>query len=186
MKQRSKRTDPVVTASVTQRSVDSLIPYAQNARTHSPEQILKIAASIKEFGFTNPILTDGRDGVIAGHGRLEAAKRLGLTHVPVIELGHLSGPQKRAYILADNNLALAAGWDIDVLQRELADLKEVDFDITLIGFDDIPDFVPDLPDDDEEKKENVSQLQLRVTFATEDEQQMLFCELRDRGFKVKV
>lgn len=91
--------------------VDSLIPYARNARTHSEEQIAQIAASIREFGWTNPILTDGDKGVIAGHGRLAAARKLELTEVPVIELGHLSPEQKKAYILADNRIALNSGWD---------------------------------------------------------------------------
>ena len=100
--------------------VDRLKPYERNARTHSAEQIAKIAASITEFGFTNPILVDSADGIIAGHGRLEAAKLLGLDDVPVIVLDHLSDAQRRAYILADNRLALDAGWDEGMLAAELA------------------------------------------------------------------
>lgn len=116
--------------------VDSLIPYARNARTHSEEQIAQIAASIREFGWTNPILTDGDKGVIAGHGRLAAARKLELTEVPVIELGHLSPEQKKAYILADNRIALNSGWDDELLKLELQELQGVDFDLDLLGFGD--------------------------------------------------
>jgi DNA modification methylase len=117
-------------------AVDSLIPYARNARTHSEEQIAQIAASIREFGWTNPILTDGDKGVIAGHGRLAAARKLELTEVPVIELGHLSPEQKKAYILADNRIALNSGWDEELLKLELQELQGVDFDLDLLGFGD--------------------------------------------------
>ncbi|MBF0098854.1 MAG: ParB N-terminal domain-containing protein, partial [Magnetococcales bacterium] len=99
--------------------VDRLIPYAANARTHSDAQVDKVAASIKEFGFTSPILVDGKDGIIAGHCRLMAARKLGLEQVPVIILDHLSDAQRRAYILADNRLALDSGWDNDILAAEL-------------------------------------------------------------------
>jgi hypothetical protein len=118
-------------------AVEALIPYARNARTHSVGQIAQLAASIREFGFTNPILTDGDNGIIAGHGRVLAARKLGLETVPTIELSHLSETQKRAYILADNKLALNAGWDDELLALELADLKVVDPDsLGLIGFSD--------------------------------------------------
>ena len=117
-------------------SVDKLIPYARNARTHSDEQVAQIAASIAEFGFTNPILTDGERGVLAGHGRLAAARKLGLKEVPVIELSHMSDTQKRAYILADNRIAMNAGWDDEMLKLELAELKDADFDLDLMGFTD--------------------------------------------------
>ena len=116
--------------------LDRLVPYERNARTHSPEQVAQIAASIQEFGFTNPILVDGADGILAGHGRLAAAKDLGLAEVPVIVLDHLSAAQRRAYILADNQLALNAGWDTELLQMEVAALNLADFDLSLLGFDD--------------------------------------------------
>ena len=116
------------------RNTDELIPYARNARTHSESQIAQIAASIKEFGFNNPILLDGENGVIAGHGRLLAAQKLGLKQVPCIELSHLSETQKKAYILADNKIALNSGWDFDTLSIELEDLKLNDFKIELTGF----------------------------------------------------
>ena len=115
--------------------VEQLIPYARNARTHSDEQIAQIAASIREFGWTNPILVDGDKGIIAGHGRLQAARKLGITEVPVIELAYLTEAQKRAYILADNQLAANAGWDTDLLKIELGDLAEQHFDLSLLGFD---------------------------------------------------
>lgn len=115
--------------------IESLIPYVRNARTHSDRQVAQIAASIKEFGWTNPILTDGNKGIIAGHGRLLAARKLGMDKVPVIELSHLSNIQKRAYIIADNKLAIEAGWDEELLGVELEELEGAGFDLTLTGFD---------------------------------------------------
>jgi DNA modification methylase len=116
--------------------IDRLILYAKNPRTHSDAQIAQIAASIEAFGFNNPILVDSKAGIIAGHGRLLAARQLGLEEVPVIVLDHLSETQKRAYIIADNQLALNAGWDEQLLRLELATLQQEDFDVNLIGFDD--------------------------------------------------
>ena len=119
---------------VTYRPLDGLIPYAKNARTHSPDQVAEIAASIRAFGWTNPILVDGDNGVIAGHGRLLAARKLGMGDVPVIELAGMSEAEKRAYIMADNKLALNAGWDKDLLALELGELDAVGFDLSLTGF----------------------------------------------------
>jgi DNA modification methylase len=116
------------------RSLDALIPYARNARTHSDAQVAQIAASIREFGWTNPVLVDGDNGIIAGHGRLLAARKLGMSQAPVIELAGLSEAQKRAYILADNKLALNAGWDDDLLALEFADLASLGADLSLTGF----------------------------------------------------
>lgn len=121
---------------VVYRKVEDLIPYARNARTHSDEQVTQIASSIKEFGFNNPILLDGENGVIAGHGRLMAAKKLGLSEVPCIELQGLTQTQKKAYILADNKIALNSGWDYEILKVELEDLKTQDIDMDAIGFTD--------------------------------------------------
>jgi len=115
---------------------DRLVPYAKNARTHSPEQVAQIAASIAEFGFNAPILVDSNAGIIAGHGRLLAARKLGLAEVPVVVLDHLSETQRRAYILADNKLALNAGWDEKVLAAELRDLEADGVDLALVGFSD--------------------------------------------------
>ena len=116
--------------------LNALIPNIRNARTHSPEQIAQIAASIREFGWTNPILADGHNGVIAGHGRLLAARQLGFDEVPVIELAHLNDSQRRAYVLADNRLAENAGWDAELLRLELGDLQLMDIDLGLLGFGD--------------------------------------------------
>ena len=114
---------------------EELLPYENNPRTHSDSQISKLIRSIQEFGFTNPILTDGDAGVIAGHGRLIAAQRLGLETVPTIELKHLTDAQRKAYVIADNKLALEAGFDLDLLRIEMASLKDMDFDLDLTGYD---------------------------------------------------
>lgn len=156
------------------RNVADLIPYARNSRTHSDEQVAQIAASIKEFGWTNPILTDGDNGLIAGHGRLMAARKLGHTEVPTIELTGLSEAQKKAYIIADNRLALNAGWDNEMLKLEFDQLTELGFDVELTGFslDEIADLTPvelnegltdedatpDLPDEPTTKVGDIYQL----------------------------
>lgn len=148
-------------------AVDKLIPYAKNSRTHSEAQVAQIAASIKEFGFRNPILVDGV-GIIAGHGRLLAAQKLGLAKVPTIDCSDMTPSQKKAYIIADNKLALNAGWDNAMLTIELQDLEDEGFDLTLTGFDDTEldallnviegtdgltdeDAVPDVPDEPKTK-----------------------------------
>ena len=137
--------------------LDRLKPYERNARTHSAEQVAQIAASIVEFGFTNPILVDSSDGIIAGHGRLQAALELGLSTVPVVVFDHLSDRQRRAYILADNQLALNAGWDLELLRTELQDLVADDFDLSVIGFSDeeLSDLLPEIeelpPEDADEE-----------------------------------
>ena len=116
-------------------AVDKLIPYARNARTHSEEQIAQVAASIREFGFNNPILVDENFGVIAGHGRLLAARKLEMDQVPVCKLSHLSESQRKAYIIADNKLAINAGWDNELLVLEFEELKEFGTALELTGFD---------------------------------------------------
>lgn len=115
--------------------IDKLVPYARNSRTHSPEQVDKIAASIGEFGFLNPVITDGKNGIVAGHGRVLAAQKLGMKELPTIDAAHLTEAQRRAYVIADNRLALDAGWDDEMLRVELADLDGLDFDLSLTGFD---------------------------------------------------
>lgn len=117
-------------------SIDALKPYERNSRTHSAEQIAQLVKSIQEFGFTNPILTDGQNGIIAGHGRLAAAKKLGLKQVPVIDLSHLTPAQKRAYVIADNKIAMNAGWDLEILASEIASLGGELDDFDSIGFSD--------------------------------------------------
>jgi ParB-like chromosome segregation protein Spo0J len=116
-------------------AVSQLAPYKANARSHTRKQIQKIADSITQFGFCNPILIDDDHGIIAGHGRVEAAKLLGLTEVPALRLSHLSAAEKRAYIIADNRLAELAGWDRDVLAIELQGLRDLNFNVELTGFD---------------------------------------------------
>ena len=120
---------------ITQKLVTELIPYVNNSRTHSDEQVAQIAASIKEFGWTNPILVDGSNGIIAGHGRLMAARKLKYTEVPTIELADLTETQRKAYIIADNRLALNAGWDNEMLTIELNDLLADGFALEVLGFD---------------------------------------------------
>ena len=117
-------------------NIDRLVPYVRNARTHSKEQILQLRASLREFGFVNPVIVDKDLNVIAGHGRILAAKEEGITEVPCVFAEHLTEAQKRAYIIADNRLALNAGWDAEMLSVELADLQAADFDVSLLGFDD--------------------------------------------------
>lgn len=144
---------------VERRDIESLIPYARNARTHSDEQVAQIAASMKEWGWTNPVLVDEAGMIIAGHGRVMAARKLGLAEVPVMVAEGWTEAQKRAYVLADNQLALNAGWDVEQLSNELKDLKEWEFDLSLLGFSDLdalmaektegltdPDDVPEVPE----------------------------------------
>jgi len=121
---------------IEQTKTSDLLPYAKNSRTHSDAQVAQIAASIREFGFTNPILIDQENQIIAGHGRVLAAMKLKLDEVPCIRLSHLSESQKRAYVIADNKLALNAGWDDELLALEIKDLQDSDFDVSLLGFDD--------------------------------------------------
>ena len=130
---------------VVYKKTDALIPYINNARTHSDAQVSQIAASIKEFGFNNPILLDGDNGIVAGHGRCLAAKKLGIKEIPCIELSHLSDAQKKAYILADNKIALNAGWDDETLLAELEELKTLDVDFSILGFnkDELDDLFED-------------------------------------------
>jgi len=159
---------------IVQKSVDKLIPYINNSRTHSDEQIAQIASSIKEFGWTNPILVDGENGIIAGHGRLMAARKLGYTEVPTIELKDLTETQRKAYIIADNKLALSAGWDNEMLRLELAEIGDLGFDLELTGFsaeeitelqfdDDAEAEMPELKDGDKEPFQE-------KTFTLHDEQ----------------
>jgi DNA modification methylase len=159
---------------IVQKPVDKLIPYVNNSRTHSDEQIAQIASSIKEFGWTNPILVDGENGIIAGHGRLMAARKLGYKEVPTIELKDLTETQRKAYIIADNRLALNAGWDNEMLTIELNDLLADGFALEMLGFDPKElnallepevvegltdeDAVPDIPDEPKTKLGDIYQL----------------------------
>lgn len=120
---------------VEQIGIETLIPYANNARTHSDAQVAQIAASIREFGFNNPVLIDEQSGIIAGHGRVLAARKLELDSIPCIRLNHLSETQRRAYIIADNKIAMNAGWDEELLALEVAELTEFGVNMDLLGFD---------------------------------------------------
>src|SRR5215469_6925589 len=115
--------------------INKLVPYARNARTHSKEQILQLRSSLREFGFVNPVIVDKDLNIIAGHGRIMAAKEEGLTEIPCVFVEHLTEAQKKAYILADNRLALSAGWDDELLALEFGELKDLGFDLELTGFD---------------------------------------------------
>lgn len=140
-----------------------LIPYARNSRTHDESQVAQIAGSIREFGFTNPVLIDDENGIIAGHGRVMAASKVGMRTIPCIRLSHLTKTQKRAYLIADNKLALNSGWDLELLGMELADLRDSGYDLILTGFDvaEIESVLPSLkeheaPEDFPEFNENIS------------------------------
>ena len=176
---------------ITYKPVADLIPYARNSRTHSDAQVAQIAASIKEFGWTNPVLLDGDNGIIAGHGRVMAAQKLGETQVPTIELGHLNPNQKRAYIIADNKLALNAGWDEQMLALEIQDLKDVGYDLELLGFD--LNELQSIDDDDDEKDEkeinspiDENRNLLMIECKGERELEVLFEEMQQRGFECKI
>jgi len=140
--------------------VSKLTAYETNSRTHSDEQINQIAASINEFGFTNPVLIDPDNTIIAGHGRVQAAKQIGMDEVPCLRLSHLTEAQRKAYVIADNKLALNAGWDDELLRQEIAELNDCDFDLALLGFSenelqamllDVDEVeMPDLPNGDKE------------------------------------
>lgn len=176
--------------SVVQTVRTKLKPYKNNPRTHSEAQIDRLVRSFKEFGFTNPILVDKNLNVVAGHGRLMAAEVLGLETVPTITLDHLDEDQKKAYVIADNQLAVAAGWDDDILQAEIASLSEAGFDTTLLGWgDDLPTFGEDIDlsalDDDEDLSEFAAGVRrgIMVDFEEEDheEAKALIDAARKRG-----
>jgi ParB-like chromosome segregation protein Spo0J len=167
--------------------IEKLIPYARNSRTHSDEQVAQIAASIKEFGWTNPILVDDESGIIAGHGRLAAARKLGLKKIPVIELSHLSPTQKKALIIADNKLALNANWDKDMLALEFEELNIEGFDLELLGFDKIE--LGKLFDEEEKelKEESYNEVfNVIVECKNEEEQEKIFNRLNTEGYKCRV
>ena len=170
--------------------VSKLIPYINNARTHSESQINQIAASIKEFGFRNPILVDGENGIIAGHGRVMAAKKLGLTTIPYIDCSDLTEAQKKAYIIADNKIALNAGWDEELLKLELEDIEVSDIDMELLGFSDEElkrlIGVEDIDTEEGEITDDGNRNLLLVEFINESELQKIFEELKERGFECKI
>jgi ParB-like chromosome segregation protein Spo0J len=167
-----------------------LIPYANNARTHSDAQVAQIAGSIRAFGFNNPVLIDEHSTIIAGHGRVMAAHKLALPDVPCVRLSHLNDAQKRAYILADNKIALNSGWDADLLRVEFERLSDEKFDVSLIGFDEkelaaMFNLNDDDGSDDESPVDEQRNL-LLVECSGERELQTLFEEMKKRGFECKV
>ena len=176
---------------IDQTPVTKLQPYDKNPRTHSPVQIERLVNSFKEFGFTNPILVDDQLNIIAGHGRLEAAKILGLKTVPTITLSHLTPQQRRAYVIADNQLALNSGWDDNLLQSELQALGELGFDLTVLGWgNDLPTFGEDidlsaLEDDEDDLSEFAAGVRkaIQIDFEPEDyeEAQALVAQARKNG-----
>jgi ParB-like chromosome segregation protein Spo0J len=171
-------------------STADLIPYARNSRTHSDAQVAKLAASIREFGFLNPIIVDGQKGIIAGHGRVMAAQKLGMDKLPCIEADHLTDAQRRAYVIADNRMALDAGWDDDLLKVELKDLDAVGFDLTLTGFDlteinslfDVDDSNEDLP----EQQDLNATFEVAVECEDETQQETVFNLLTKEGYKCRI
>jgi len=169
-----------MTLAVQYRKVSDLTPYIRNARKHPKEQVEQIAASIKEFGWTAPILVDGDNGIIAGHGRLAAAKHLKMQEVPVIELSGLTPAQKRTYLIADNQLAIEAGWDFDVLRIEVKDLELTGFDLNLLGFADVDAVMGREPEPQvqERKGQGATSLQYNLIFEDEDQRKTWFTFMR--------
>jgi ParB-like chromosome segregation protein Spo0J len=172
------------------KKIDELIPYINNSRTHSFDQVQQIASSIKEFGWTNPLLLDGENGIIAGHGRLQAARLLNEKEVPTIQLDGLTEMQKKAYIIADNKLALNSGWDNELLGIEITDLKEFGFNVDLLGFskDELKEFEFDNDDldNDESSVINESKNLLMIECVDERELELIFEEMQNRGFQCKI
>lgn len=174
---------------VEQLELGRLIPYVNNSRTHSEEQVAQVAASIREFGFTNPILIDESDSIIAGHGRLMAAQKLGLDEVPCIRLEHLSDAQKKAYVIADNKLALNAGWDDELLKIEIETLSDLDFDLELLGFDvrELTNIIDELEQEVELKEESYSEkFNIVVECDDEQHQELIYNELQGKGYRCQV
>jgi len=177
--------------SVIRRKISSIIPYARNSRTHSDEQIAQIAASINEWGFTTPILIDESGEVIAGHGRLLAAQRLGLEEVPTMTAAGWSDAQKKAYVIADNKLALNAGWDDEILKIEMQELGDLNFDLTLTGFgidemaflfDEVVEQEKPLP----EEQDLQPAFEVAVECSNEAEQETVFNLLSERGHSCRI
>ena len=178
--------------SIEYRNIEDLIPYVNNSRTHSDEQVTQIASSIKEFGFTNPILIDEQGGVIAGHGRLMAAKKLKLEQVPTIKMQGLTDAQRKAYVIADNKLALNAGWDFDLLKIEIESLQSINFDIDLLGFDEseIDSIFGNIEDDEIEQGlsdvNDETKYLLLIEYDNEWQLEKAFNETQEKGFKCKI
>jgi ParB-like chromosome segregation protein Spo0J len=184
---------PHLPSAIEHLPTDTLVPYARNSRTHSPEQVAQIAASIREYGFTNPVLIDANNTLIAGHGRVMAAQHIGLPTVPAIRLAHLTDAQRRAYVIADNKLAENAGWDMATLAREVEDLQADGYELDLLGFgadeltallgDPAPAPAPQEPDPGIKYQEKFA---IIVDCKDEPHQQTVFETLQAQGYTCKV
>jgi ParB-like chromosome segregation protein Spo0J len=175
---------------IERRQVKSLVPYARNSRTHSPEQVSQIAASITEWGFTSPILVDEAGTIIAGHGRVLAAQQLGLDELPVMTATGWTEAQKQAYIIADNKLALNSGWDMELLKVEMVELDGLDFDLGLIGFDDeemaqIFD-EPLSADEQKDLSDQSERFEVIIECAGEADQERAFNHAQAGGFECRI
>ena len=172
---------------ITNKKIEDLIPYANNSRVHSDAQVAQIAASIKEFGFRNPVLVDG-NGILAGHGRVLAARKLGLDVVPTIDCSDMSDIQKKAYVIADNKLALNATWDNEILALEISAIQDA-MDLDILGFD-LKELKALYPEETEHGvNETISDEQknlLMVECVDERELQVLFDEMKERGYECKI
>ena len=174
---------------VERRKINTIIPYARNSRTHSAEQVAQIAASIKEWGFTNPILIDVDGEIIAGHGRLLAAQKLGLDEVPCITAVGWSDAQKKAYVIADNKLALNAGWDDELLKIEFKELGDLNFDLPLTGFslDELAKLFDEIPEKEiKEIDDDFAQNELLLTFESEEQLAEWFDKAESEGITCKI
>jgi ParB-like chromosome segregation protein Spo0J len=175
---------------IEQINIEQLIPYAMNARTHSDAQVAQIAGSIKEFGFNNPVLIDKDNVLIAGHGRVMAGRKLGLKEIPAIRLGHLTENQKKAYIIADNKIAMNSGCDYELLSSEVEMLSNEDFNLDLLGFEvnelntilGIEEEIKEVKEVSDDGNRNL----LLVEFDNEIELENLFQEMQERGFNCKI
>jgi len=175
--------------SIKYKSTGELIPYINNSRTHSEQQVQQVAASIKEFGFTNPILIDEESGIIAGHGRLQAAQLLNLDEVPTIALKGITEAQKKAYVIADNKLALNSGWDFELLKVELENIAN-EIDISVLGFDDqeLANIIDGLNEEPPELKEESYESVFNIVVKCNDEthQERVYNELESKGYECQV
>ena len=172
------------------RKVSALVPYARNSRTHSDEQVAQIAASIKEWGFTNPVLIEPDGGIIAGHGRVMAAQRLGLDEVPCVIAEGWTEAQKRAYVIADNKLAMNAGWDVETLKIEMQEIDGLGFDLELTGFD-VAEMTalfdePSEPEEPKDLSEQAERFEVIIECTDEGEQERAYNHAQAGGFECRI
>jgi ParB-like chromosome segregation protein Spo0J len=171
---------------ITYKNIEDLIPYARNSRTHSDEQIAQIAASIKEFGWRNPVLIDGDNGIIAGHGRVLAARKLNFDQVPTIDGSDMTDVQKRMYVIADNKLALNAEWDNEFLKLELEEFDDAFLELSGFSEKELSNILGVMDDEDIKEPSDESRNLIMVELMSERECETLFTELQERGFECKI